>query len=407
MPVGTYTVIADKGSVSYLAAADDYEVEVKSGNDFFVIQLVTVSANDDDDITDGSTLIKNPKTGTWGTTVQYVPEGREVDIKTDTSGIKTGYVFDGYSYAGVRPIWRPDASKKDQTIKVNGQVTITGHATPAVYHVTFDPNKGDGDRITQDYVYDEQQKLFPNTFSRVGYTFLKWNTKADGTGISFDDNALVKNLADQEGAQVTLYAQWKTIEYFIGINNARGRIIGSSYSAFYAEGTEGEGFYNPDVGEILRKYTIEDEVVISMPTWTDNDFMGWTGTGLSEPTTTLVIPKGTTGSMEFDAHWRLKQFHVVFDTDGGSAIEEEVVWVHDKAAQPADPTKNGATFLGWYADADRTIQYNFDEEVTSDRTIYAKWKGGVPKSGDSGIIITWMLLATASLGLIAKRLKNH
>lgn len=406
MESGTWTVTAEgPGGTTYISAEENYTVPITTGGDVIVIQLVTVSANDDDHITDGGTQIKRPWSNTWSTEVKYVPEGKSVDIKTDKAKIDTGYAFDGYSHLGVPPTW--DSTKKDQSITVKGQVTITGHAAPAVYHVTFNPNKGYGDRITQDYVYNEQQKLFPNTFSRVGYTFLKWNTKADGTGISFDDNALVKNLADQDGAEVTLYAQWKTIEYFIGINNARGRIIGSSYSAFYAEGTEGEEFFNSDVGEILRKYTIEDEVVIPMPTWTDNDFMGWTGTGISEPTTTLVIPKGTTGSMEFDAHWRLKQFHVVFDTDGGSAIEEEVVWVHDKAAQPADPTKNGATFLGWYADADRTTTYNFDEEVTSDRTIYAKWKGGVPKSGDSGIIITWMLLATASLGLIAKRLKNH
>lgn len=51
----------------------------------------------------------------------------------------------------------------------------------------------------------------------------------------------------------------------------------------------------------------------------------------------------------------------------------EVVRSGDKATTPADPTKTGYTFVGWYADEACTEPYNFTAGVTGDITIYAKW----------------------------------
>ena len=42
-------------------------------------------------------------------------------------------------------------------------------------------------------------------------------------------------------------------------------------------------------------------------------------------------------------------------------------------AKPADPTKSGHTFGGWFTDADFNTAYNFDAPVTADITLYAKW----------------------------------
>ncbi len=59
--------------------------------------------------------------------------------------------------------------------------------------------------------YNEEKVLTRNGYSKTGHTFQNWNTKQDGTGISYEDGAKVNNLAQVNGATVTLYAQWKEV----------------------------------------------------------------------------------------------------------------------------------------------------------------------------------------------------
>ena len=59
----------------------------------------------------------------------------------------------------------------------------------------------------------------PNTFTKTGYTFTGWNTKADGTGTHYDEGQTVSNLLSEQGAQVTLYAQWKINNYEVIFTN--------------------------------------------------------------------------------------------------------------------------------------------------------------------------------------------
>ncbi|MBR0333702.1 MAG: InlB B-repeat-containing protein, partial [Bacteroidales bacterium] len=48
------------------------------------------------------------------------------------------------------------------------------------------------------------QAITANTFTRSGYTFTGWNTKADGSGTSYTDKQSITLSQD-----ITLYAQWK------------------------------------------------------------------------------------------------------------------------------------------------------------------------------------------------------
>ena len=65
---------------------------------------------------------------------------------------------------------------------------------------------------------------------------------------------------------------------------------------------------------------------------------------------------------------------VTFDTQGGSNVPRQVR-ANAPAARPEDPTKDNYTFGGWYTDRKCTEKYNFDEDVTEDLTLYAKWIG--------------------------------
>ncbi len=64
---------------------------------------------------------------------------------------------------------------------------------------------------------------------------------------------------------------------------------------------------------------------------------------------------------------------LTLDTKGGSVIEPLSVEDGKTAEKPADPTKEGYTFGGWYADEACTTEWSFDTPITADTTIYAKW----------------------------------
>lgn len=105
---------------------------------------------------------------------------------------KEGYLFDGTNrnHLTLYAIWRPIG-----------------------YAVVFDPNAGENGQYTgkmEDMAlkYDEEMPLTKNAFGRPGYYFKEWNTNADGSGQSYADEALVKNLSNEVGKPVTLYAQW-------------------------------------------------------------------------------------------------------------------------------------------------------------------------------------------------------
>lgn len=82
---------------------------------------------------------------------------------------------------------------------------------------------------------------------------------------------------------------------------------------------------------------------------------------------------------------------VNFDSNQGTAVDSQLVAVGDKVAKPADPTKKGYTFSGWFTDEGCTNAYDFDAPVEGTQpelTLYAGWKAVPatvePGTGDNG-----------------------
>ena len=76
---------------------------------------------------------------------------------------------------------------------------------------------------------------------------------------------------------------------------------------------------------------------------------------------------------------------VKFDTQGGSSIDNQTPASGSTVAKPADPTREGYTFGGWYTDAACTKAYDFSAAVTADMTLYAKWvKNAADNNGGNG-----------------------
>lgn len=74
---------------------------------------------------------------------------------------------------------------------------------------------------------------------------------------------------------------------------------------------------------------------------------------------------------------------VKFDTQGGSSINDQTPASGSAVAKPADPTREGYTFAGWYTDAACTKTYDFATAVTADMTLYAKWTKNEASSPDT------------------------
>ncbi len=129
----------------------------------------------------------------------------------------------------------------------------------------------------------------------------------------------------------------------------------------------GEGVENP-APQQTTKGTLSE-----LPSVTRSGYIfdGWytAETGGEKVSTDTVFDEAAT----LYARW-LKNCTATFNTQGGSAIDSQTVTSGAVLTKPADPTRSGYTFQGWYTDEACTAEYDFDTPVTDDLTLYAKWE---------------------------------
>ena len=66
---------------------------------------------------------------------------------------------------------------------------------------------------------------------------------------------------------------------------------------------------------------------------------------------------------------------VIFDSVGGSKVEEQTIECGEFAKKPTDPAKEGYTFKGWYTNKECTNAFDFDKDsIKEETTLYAKWE---------------------------------
>ena len=106
-------------------------------------------------------------------------------------------------------------------------------------------------------------------------------------------------------------------------------------------------------------------------------------------------------------------YTVTFDSRGGSAVAAATdIPAGSTISAPADPTRGGYTFTGWFTDEAATRKWSFESDtVNGNITLYAGWKTAAgtaadtdaPKTGDtSGLwLYTWIAVAGASLFIVA------
>lgn len=149
---------------------------------------------------------------------------------TTTVPTRDGYIFKGWSLK--KNATSSDTLYTKSTAKQTAQAWAstfgksidTGNATVTLYaqweaksyKIHFEGNGAtSGTMSDMEMNYNEAKSLLSNQFSRIGYGFVNWNTKADSSGDSYTDMQTVINLTDKDGGTVTLYAQWQPNTYTI------------------------------------------------------------------------------------------------------------------------------------------------------------------------------------------------
>ena len=74
-----------------------------------------------------------------------------------------------------------------------------------------------------------------------------------------------------------------------------------------------------------------------------------------------------------DVTFTAKDYTVTYESNGGSTVPSQTVKYNETANKPADPTRSGYTFAGWYTEEKLTNKYDFATPVTGNITLYAKW----------------------------------
>ena len=282
------------------------------------------------------TLLEMDGAGTSEALVYTVEQ--PVTLPTPT---REGYAFLGWTVnsdmAPQLTVVLPQGSIGNKTYTANWE--LTG------YTVTMNLNGGSGE-TTLLYTVEDEEFALP-TPTRNGYEFVGWT----GEGIIMPQlNVTIPTGSTGDKAYT---ANWQVIEYTITLDTNGG----------------------PNVSPI--KYTVEDSFTLPYPLRPGYEFAGWTldGSGML-PATTLIIYYGTTGDLHYKAEWRLAEYTINMDLNGGSGKEKVVYTITDEDFELPTPTRNGYEFVGWTGEGITTPQTSvkIPKGSTGNKAYTANWK---------------------------------
>lgn len=277
----------------------------------------------------------------------------------------------GYQFAG----WYTAASGGTKvTTLPSDSTTLYAHWTANTFYVSFNGNGNTGGSTAKEtFSYGTAKALTSNGFTRTGYTFSKWNTKADGSGTSYTNGQSVSNLTTTNGGTVTLYAIWTANTYYVKFNG-NGNTGGSTAQETFTYGTAKALTSN---GFTRTGYTFSK--------WNTNS--SGTGTSYTNGQSVKNLTATSGGTVNLYAIWTANTFYVQFNGNGntgGSTAKETFTYGTAKALTANGFTKTGYTFKGWATTAARanagTVDYTNKQSVsnltaTSGGTynLYAVW----------------------------------
>jgi len=221
---------------------------------------------------------------------------------------KEGHTFGGW-YNGNQKVTFPITMPEDG-------LALTAKWTVNKYFIYFMDGDSTVDSKRLDYGAAIEAPAAP---TKEGYTFTGWDPAVPATMPAKD---------------LTVNAQWDANAYTITFNTDGGTAV---ESATY------------DFGETVT--------APAAPTKEGYTFTGWS------PALPKTMPAK---DYEVTAQWKINQYTITFDSDGGSAVAAIKQDYNTAVTAPAAPTKTGYTFDGWDAEIPATMP-------AENLTIKAKW----------------------------------
>ena len=254
--------------------------------------------------------------------------------------VKTGSEFTAPASDGMT---RPDGNTGSYFMWLgsNGNSYAPGGSVPAdvteltvqwtapTYAVTLNTNGGtiNNGNVTS-YTYGVGATL-PTDVTRTGYTFKGWYYNENLTG------SPVTAISNIETGNKEYWAKWEINQYTVTVK--------------------------PENGEADITITQDYGTAIAAPA--DPTREGYTFTGWDRDIPATMPAE----NMTVTAKWKVNQYTITFDTNGGSEITPITQDYGTAITAPANPTREGYTFIGW----DKAIPATMPAE---NMTITAKWK---------------------------------
>jgi uncharacterized repeat protein (TIGR02543 family) len=217
--------------------------------------------------------------------------------------------------------------------------TLYAQWTIQSYDVVFLNHDG-STYATSTFEYD-QNVTFPAAPERYGFTFTGW---------SINDTLFIEG-TQMPSQSMTLQAQYDRNTYSLSFNHGNGETSSVSNLPFE---------------------TVIDDYVPTNLTYEGYTFQGW----YVDATFEQAYIQGSTlqATTTLFGQWTINTYTVSFVTAGGSSIEAITQDFNSELVFPANPTKEGHSFVGWYEDESYAQPVEAPFVVpANDLTLYAKW----------------------------------
>jgi len=176
--------------------------------------------------------------------------------------------------------------------------------------------------------------------------------------------------------------------------------FGSSLFSTFALGVSDEQFtitFDTDGGSKIDPITQDYDTEVTAPeapTKEGYTFVEWQRDGKAEK----IPARMPAEDRIYKAVWKINQYTITFDTDGGSKIDPITQDYGSAVKAPANPTRSGYTFTGWSPKIPSTMP-------AQNLTVKAQWKkndnGKSVNTGDDSNLPLWItLLGVLIAGMI-------
>lgn len=266
--------------------------------------------------------------------------------------------------------WNTDSTKYEAEVLAESVQTITEDTS---YYGIYAKDvtlscEGEGWEKTQEtrpyranvhdsITYDKPGFMLPVPV-REGYAFLGWNTKEDGSGMSYEAGSRL--VLEQD---TTLYASWKALMLPYRVEH-------------YLQELEGEGYLLDESATEELSGIIDEPVEAEAKTYS-----GFTE-NQEHPLRCVSGKIKVDGSLVLKLFYDRDVYHVEFDLNGGDGDTPSAQDVrYGGLLQTVKaPKRAGYNFKGWYADSrgSQGTQWDFAKSVEENAsshnvTLYAKW----------------------------------